>query len=263
MKGGKLNIQGGKNFAKTKVANSRSNMFNQHNVNVVRSGIRNLQQRIAITETTADITSTVTSMGISAVGFNVIKKNDRLIVVNPITGVGADVTASADVKPTDTTISINSVTLFAPSGSYVMFQEEWMNYFIRGGTITSKTIILNAAYKTLSSSPITLVSGVSGIVLIPVNLLIITDGYSSDDEGNNKTLYCGHGTTATPKRLWDSIGSFNYRERSNTTWNMTGDTGMIMNDSVAGDGINLYSSGDFESNEFTLTVYLTYRIDSA
>ena len=45
MKAGKLNIQGGKNInvAKRKVASARGFMFNQHNVNISREGLRNLQ----------------------------------------------------------------------------------------------------------------------------------------------------------------------------------------------------------------------------
>ena len=264
MKGGKLNIQGGKNInvAKRKVANARSFMFNQHNVNISREGLRNLQQRICITETSADITGTVTSVGIVAAAKDIIKNGDKLIIVNPVTGVGSDVVARADVKSTDTQITVSSVVLYAPKGSFVMYQEEWLNYFIRGGTITYKTTILNSAYKTLNTSPITLITGVSDLVMIPVNLLIITDGYSWDDEGNNKTLYCGHGTSTSAANFWDSIASFNYRERANTTWNMTGDTGKIFPSSVSGEPIKLYSSGDFESDDFTLKVYLTYRIDS-
>ena len=138
MKGGKLNIQGGKNInvAKRKVANARSFMFNQHNVNISREGLRNLQQRICITETSADITGTVTSVGIVAAAKDIIKNGDKLIIVNPVTGVGSDVVARADVKSTDTQITVSSVVLYAPKGSFVMYQEEWLNYFIRGGTIT-------------------------------------------------------------------------------------------------------------------------------
>tara|TARA_R100001463_G_scaffold74997_2_gene129040 strand:+ start:7173 stop:7973 length:801 start_codon:yes stop_codon:yes gene_type:complete len=266
MKIGKLNLQGGKNInvAKRKVASAKGFMFNQHNVNISREGIRNLQQRICITETTANIVNaTTTAIGINAIGNDVIKKNDRLVIVNPITGVATNIVVTADVKSSDTSISINTTAISSPLGSFIMYQEEFLNYYVRGGTITKKTTIANAAYKTLNTSPITLVTGVTGMVMIPVNLVIITNGYLSDDEGNNNYLYCGHGTTSTAGRFWDTIRSFNYRVRSNSTWNMTGDTGQIMNDSISGDGINLYSDADFESDEFALTVYLTYRIDSA
>tara|TARA_R100000458_G_C8232031_1_gene213448 strand:- start:293 stop:1090 length:798 start_codon:yes stop_codon:yes gene_type:complete len=265
MKAGKLNIQGGKNInvAKRKVASARGFMFNQHNVNISREGLKNLQQRLCITETTADIAGTVTSIGINTTGYDIIKNLDKLIIVNPVTGVGSDVNVTADVKGSDNLISVASVVLYAPAGSFVMFQEEFLNYFVRGGTITYKTTIANAAYKTLNSVPVTLVSGVTGLVMIPVNLLIITDGYISDDEGNDKYLYCGHGIGILSGTFWDSIRSFNYRERANTTWNMTGDTGKIFASSVAGEPIKLYSSGAFESDDFSLKVYLTYRIDSA
>ncbi len=100
MKAGKLNIQGGKNInvAKRKVASARGFMFNQHNVNISREGLRNLQQRLCITETTADITGTVTSIGINTTGYDIIKNLDKLIIVNPVTGVGSDVNVTADVK---------------------------------------------------------------------------------------------------------------------------------------------------------------------
>ena len=265
MKGGKFNIQGGKIFNKSQgeIKKNQGFMYNQHNANISRLGLRLLQQRLCITETTADIAGTVTSIGINATSFDIIKNADKLIVVNPVSGVGIDVDVTADVKGTDNSIAVASVVMYAPAGSFVMFREEFMNYFIRGGTITYKTTIANADYKTLFSSPVTLVAGATGLVMIPVNLLIITDGYSSDDEGNNKTLYCGHGTSTTAGRFWDSISSFNYRERANTTWNMTGDTGKIFASSISGEPIKLYSNGDFESDEFILKVYLTYRIDSA
>jgi len=264
MKAGKLNIQGGKNInvAKRKVANARSAIFNQHNVNVVRSGIRELQQRVAITELSASVSGTVTSLSINVTSFDIIKANDKLILVHPVTGVASDIQATEDVKATDTSISIASVTLYSPSGSFIMFQEEFLNYFVRGGTITYKTTIANADYKTLNTSPVTLVAGQTGLVMIPVNLLIITSGYSSDEENNDRYLYCGHSTSTLGGRYWDSIRSFNYRVRSNSTWNMTGDTGVIHQDSIKGEGINLYAGGSFESDDFSLLVYLTYRIDS-
>lgn len=265
MKGGKLNIQGGKifNTSQADIKKNQGFMFNQHSNNVTRLGLKQLQQRLAITETTADIVNaTTTSIPINATVNDIIKTKDKLLIVNPVTGVATSITASSDVKGTDTTISIVSATIYAPTGSFIMFSEDWLNYFVRGGTITVKTLINNANYKTLNTSPVTLVSAITGLVMIPVNLLIITSGYVNDDEGNNRTLYCGHGTTQGTGTFWDSIRSFNYRERSNSTWNMTGDTGKIFGSSVSGQPIKLYSDGSFESDNFSLTVYLTYRIDS-
>lgn len=261
----KLNIGGGKLFNRSqgKLSSFKGFMGNQNNSNVARTGLRNLQQRLTITETSADIIGTVTAIGINTTGFDIIKNGDKLIIVNPVTGVGTDVNVTADVKGSDSLIAVASVVLYAPAGSFVMFQEEFLNYFVRGGTITYKTTIANADYKTLNTSPVTLVTGASGLVMIPVNLLIITDGYSTDDESNSRTLFCGHGTGTTAGTYWDNILAFNYRLRNNSTWNMTGDTGKIYNSSIAGQGINLYSSGSFESDDFTLKVYLTYRIDSA
>ena len=261
----KLNIAGGKLFNKTQVKLNRFKGFmgNQNNANAARAGIVNKQQRLSITTLSADAIGTKTAIAINAIGRNIIKNNDKLCVVCPYTGSNIDITVSSDVSSTGTSIPITSADLYCPSGSYIMYQEDFLNYYIRGGTITQQTTIANADYKTLFTSPITLVAGITNMVMIPINLLIITDGYSSDDENNNKNLYCGHGTSITLERYWGRIPSFNYRERSNTTWNMTGDTGMIMNDSISGDGINLYSNGDFESDDFSLKVYLTYRVDSA
>lgn len=261
----KLNIGGGKLFNRSqgKLSSFKGFMGNQNNANVTRTGLRNLQQRLTITETSADIAGTVTSIAINTTGFAIIKNADKLIIVNPVTGVGTDVNVTADVKGSDVSISVASVVIYAPAGSFVMFQEEFLNYFVRGGTITTKKLISNADYKTLNTSPVTLVTGVTGLVMIPVNLLIITDSYSTDDESNNIILYCGHGTSTTAGQYWDNILSFNYRLRKNTTWNMTGDTGKIYDSSIAGQAINLYSNLAFESDDFTLKVYLTYRIDSA
>ena len=265
MKGGKLNIQGGKifNTSQADIKKNQGFMFNQHSNNVTRLGLKQLQQRLAITETTSDIVNaTTTSIPINSTGFDIIKSLDRLVIVNPVTGVATNISPSADVKSTESTMSISSTPIYSPSGSFIMFSEHFFNYFVRGGTITVKTLINNANYKTLNTSPTTLVAGVTGQVMIPVNLLIITSGYVNDDEGNNRTLYCGHGTTQGTGTFWDSIRSFNYRERSNSTWNMTGDTGKIFGSSVSGQPIKLYSDGSFESDDFSLTVYLTYRIDS-
>lgn len=265
MKGGKLNIQGGKifNTSQADIKKNQGFMFNQHSNNVTRLGLKQLQQRLAITETTADIVNaTTTSIPINATVFDIIKTKDKLLIVNPVTGVATSITASADVKSTDTTLSILSATIYAPTGSFIMFSDDWLNRFVRGGTITVKTLINNTDYKALALSPVTLVSGITGLVMIPVNLLIITSGYVNDDEGNNRTLYCGHSTTTGSGTYWDSIRSFNYRERNNSTWNMTGDTGKIFGSSVSGQPINLYADGSFESDDFSLTVYLTYRIDS-
>ena len=131
MKAGKLNLQGGKNInvAKRKVARAKGYMFNQHNVNVSREGLRNLQQRLTITETTSNISGTITSIGINTTGFDIIKNGDKLIIVNPVTGVGVDVNVTADVKGSDSLIAVASVVLYAPAGSFVMFQEEFLNYF--------------------------------------------------------------------------------------------------------------------------------------
>ena len=261
----KLNLQKGRSYnqSQKELNKSTSDLFNQHNLNVTRLGLKQLQQRLSITETTADVVNaSTTSISINTTGFDIIKNKDRLVIVNPVTGVATNISPTADVKGTDTTMSISSAIIYAPSGSFIMFSDDFLNYFIRGGTITVKTIISNANYKILNTSPTTLVSGVTGQVMIPVNLLIITSGYVNDDEGNNRTLYCGHGTTTGTGTYWDSIRSFNYRERSNSSWNMTGDTGKIFGSSVSGQPIKLYSDGSFESDDFSLTVYLTYRIDS-
>ena len=265
MKGGKLNIQGGKifNTSQADIKKNQGFMFNQHSNNVTRLGLKQLQQRLAITETSSDIiASTTSSIPINTVGYDIIKNRDRLVIVNPVTGVSTDINVLADVKSGDTAITIVSTTIYAPAGSFIMFKEDWLNNFIRGGTLTVKKTITNAEYKTLNTSPVTLVSGISGVVLIPVNLLIITSGYVNDDEGNSRYLYCGHSTTTGTGTYWDSIRNFNYRERSNSTWNMTGDTGKIFGSSVSGQPIKLYSNGSFESDDFSLTVYLTYRFDS-
>ena len=265
MKGGKLNLQGNKivNRSQAEIKKNQGFMYNQHNFNVTRLGLKQLQQRLAITETTSDITGTVTSIGINTTGFDIIKNADKLIIVNPVTGVGIDVNVTADVKGSDSLISVASVVLIAPAGSFVMFQEEFLNYFVRGGTITYKTTIANADYKTLNTSPVTLITGASGLVLIPVNLLIRTTDFSSDREDNSFNLYCGHGTSTVSGRYWDSISRFNYRTLGNSTWNMSGKTGSIEALDIDGKSIKLYSNGNFESSDFGLKVYLTYRIDSA
>lgn len=268
MKGGKLNIQGGKifNTSQADIKKNQGFMFNQHSNNVTRLGLKQLQQRLSITETTSDIiASTTTSIPINATVSDIIKTKDKLLIVNPVTGVATSITASSDVKGTDTTLSIVSSTIYAPTGSFIMFSEDWLNYFVRGGTITLKHTILNSAYKTLDSSPVTLVSGSPGLVMIPIGLTIITDGYVNDDEGNNRTLYLGHSTTTTSGTFWDKLTSFNYRQRNNSTWAMLGEkhsSGKIFNSSISGQPIKLYSSGSFESDDFSLIVYLTYRIDS-
>ena len=83
MKGGKLNLQKGRSYnqSQKELNKSTSNTFNQHNVNATRLGLKQLQQRLAITTTSADITGTVTSIGIVATGFATIKRNDELLIV--------------------------------------------------------------------------------------------------------------------------------------------------------------------------------------
>jgi hypothetical protein len=266
MKAGKLNIQGGKNInvAKRKVASARGFMFNQHNVNISREGLKNLQQRLGITTLSADAIGTKTAIAINAIGKNVINTADELVIVCAVTGVKQSVVASDLVSSTDTSISINSSVLYFAAGDYVMFEEDFLNYYIRGGTITSRTILSNAQYRALNTTPITLATGATGLVLIPVNLVIIAVGYSSDKEDNRHDLYCGHSPTNSTlaAQYWDSIRNFNYRVMSDSTWNMTGDTGMIQPASIRTLDIKLYSSGDYESADFSLKVYLTYRIDS-
>tara|TARA_B100001094_G_scaffold90714_1_gene86751 strand:- start:2373 stop:3173 length:801 start_codon:yes stop_codon:yes gene_type:complete len=266
MKGGKLNLQKGRSYnqSQKELNKSTSNTFNQHNVNATRLGLKQLQQRLAITTTSADITGTVTSIGIVATGFATIKRNDELLIVNPVTGASSEVKTDNDVKITDNYISVLSVTLYAPSGSFILFKQSFLNYFIRGGTITYKTTILNAAYKTLGTTPVQLVAGVAGMVMIPINLLIIVGGHVAIRETNNRTLYCAHGTSGAPRNYWDSIRGFNFGMRSNSTWNMRGISGCIFETASVKDlGINLFASGDFANNDYSLNVYLTYRIDSA
>lgn len=259
-------MQGGKivNKSQSEIKKQQEFMYNQHNFNVTKLGLKQLQQRLSITTTSADITGTVTSIGIVATSFATIKNNDKLLIVNPVTGASSELTVTNDVKGTDNYISVSSISLYAPSGSFILFKQSFLNYFIRGGTITYKTTILNAAYQSLGTTPIQLVSGVAGMVMIPINLLIITGGHVNNAEVNSRTLYCSHGTSGAPRNYWDSINGFNHRMRNNSTWNMRGDSGCIFEtNSVKDLGINLFASGDFQSTDYLLNVYLTYRIDSA
>ena len=260
-----VNFNGGKIYKKTQktIFGSQADLYRQQQVNVVRGGLKNEQDRTCITTLTADASGTTTSLTITAVGTNTIRKGDELFIVSKVNNSKQKVVVSQTPSSTDTTLNITSTSLAPfPSGSYIFFSNALMNQRIAGGLLLSIVDLTNAQYKSLGSTEQTLVPADANGYIFPVNVWIETTGYvSSSGETSNRNLYLRYDGGSSTNYL-SSIRSFNRGVRSNSTYvfDLTGVGGKIQNSSILGEALEIQASGNFTDNEFGLRIFTQYQM---
>ena len=261
-----VNFHGGKIYKKTQktIFGSQADSYRQQQVNVVRGGLKNEQDRSCITTLTADASGTTTSLTIASVGANTIRKGDELFIVSKVNNSKQKVVVSQTPSSTDTTLHITSTSL-APfsSGSYIFFSNALMNKRIAGGLLLSIVDLTNAQYKSLGSTEQTLVSADANGYIFPLNVWIETTGYTSSATGetSNRNLYLRYNGGSSTNYL-SSIRSFNRQVRSNSTYifDLTGVSGKIQNSSLLGEALEIQASGNFTDNDFGLRIFTQYQM---
>lgn len=260
-----VNFHGGKIYKKTQktIFGSQADLYRQQQVNVVRGGLKNEQDRTCITTLTADASGTTTSLSITSVGANTLRKGDEILIVSKVNNSSQKVIVSQTPSTTATTLNITSTSLAPfPSGSYIFFSNSLMNQRIAGGLLLSIVDLTNAQYKSLGSTEQTLVPADANGYIFPVNVWIETTGYvSSSGEASNRNLYLRYDGGSSTNYL-SSIRSFNRGVRSNSTYvfDLTGVSGKIQNSSILGEALEIQASGNFTDNEFGLRIFTQYQM---
>ena len=134
--------------------------------------------------------------------------------------------------------------------------------------------LTNSAYRALNSTPLTLLSGVSGKLHIPLNVTIIfTHGGTGADEMTSADLYVGHNATSTIiGNYWASIDRAFYRARNHQLFQLSPgiygagsstNFSRIATKSTFNDGrgrdLKLYTTANFTSTTNTIKVILYYK----
>lgn len=260
-----VNFQGGKVIKKSQknIFGGKADIYNQHQINVLRGGLKNNQDNLCITTTTAAASGTTTSLTVAAPTHATIRKGDKLIIVGKTNGGSQTITAAISLSGTDTTLHISSVSL-APfeAGSYIMFNNQDLNRRIAGGLFLSIVDLDNAAYQALGTTEQTLVSADANSYIFPVQIWIEVNGYVSSGETVNKNLYIRYNGGDSTNYL-GTISSFNRGGRADSTWivPLTGTSShKIQSGSVHGEALEIQASGDFASTDFTLRIFTQYQL---
>ena len=260
-----VNFHGGKIYKKTQktIFGSQADLYRQQQVNVVRGGLKNEQDRTCITTLTADASGTTTSLTITAIGYNTIRKGDELFIVSKVNNSKQKIVVSQTPLTTDTTLHITSTSLGPfPSGSYIFFSNALMNQRIAGGLLLSIVDLTNAEYKSLGSTEQTLVPANANGYIFPLNVWVETTGYTSGSgENSSNSLYLRYNGGSSSNYL-SAISRFNKRVRSNATFifDLTGVSGKIQGSSVIGEALEIQASANFTDNDFGLRIFTQYQM---
>lgn len=267
---GIVNFHGGKIYKKTQkvIFGAKSRLYSENKFNMLRSSFSNTAERTRITATSAIVEGTTTSIPITPTGAPIIRKGDRLLIVDSITNAYQEVTVTQTVSKADSSITITSIDL-GPynSGSSIYFSAQTMSQRIAGGVLLSEVDIDNAGYVALGTTPQTIVSSNSNGYIFPVQIWIQVLGWTSSagNESANETLYVWYSSSGGTSNYLGRIPSFNRGARANSTWIFPllgyNEGGRIqINNTFSGEGLVLQSSGNFASSQFTLKVFVQYQM---
>lgn len=264
--GGQVNFHGGKIIKKTQksVFGSQALTFQQHQMNVVRGGLYNQQERTCITTLSADLASdsAVTTISINAIGDDIIKEGDKLLIVSRVNNNYAEVTATASVGAAAVAISITSKVLPPfPSGAFIFFNKRTENIMLSRALYYTETTVSNAEYQALGTTEITLVPASDGLIL-PVAIYIqAIDG--SNRELTNSDLYFMYENGLVASKYLAYFSRFNSGGREDGFWvaQLTGHTNnQIMNSIPTAESFVMKATVDFTSTSFSLVVTTQYQM---
>jgi len=258
-----VNFHGGKIYKKSQktIFGGKEDIYNQHQVNVLRGGLQNNQNNHCITFSKVAVSGVTTSFTIEPTTYNTIRKGDSLLIVNKVNGASQEITASQSIDGTSTTLHIVSTSL-APfeTGSYIMWNNKILNQRIAGGLLLDVQEITNAQYRGLDSVPIPLITGNSNGYIFPVQVWVEVNDYNGIAEAIRADLFLRYASGSFSQPL-ASIRNFNYRINSNSMWifSLIGNGGKIQASSIATETLFLESTNAFLNLDFTMKVFTQYQ----
>ena len=207
-----------------------------------------------------------------------LRKGDYFYIYNRKTFKSLYLQCDRDLLDTDTSIIITSTTISVNdniiSGSLIVPDFKKMTARVSNTPEFKRFDLTNSAYRALNSTPLTLLSGVSGKLHIPLSVTILLNhGGVGADEMTSADLYVGHNATSTIiGNYWASMDRAFYRARNDQYFQLSAGiygagsstdfsripTKSTFNDAKGRD-LKLYTTANFTSTSNTIKVFLYYK----
>lgn len=233
---------------------------------------------------TLNSTATLTSVPIRPPseyggGDYLLRKGDTFYIYCQFTYRSIKLTADADLMHSSTILSITSTSFIKGrdtfrDGAFIIFDNKVVTERISNAPQLKRFDLTNSAYRALNSTPLTLLTGETGKLHIPLNVtIILTHGGIGADEMTSADLYVGHSATSTiAGNYWASMDRAFYRARNHRLFQLSPgiygagastDFSRIATKSVFNDGrgrdLKLYTTANFTSTTNTIKVILYYK----
>ena len=238
----------------------------------------------AITTTTTTINSTATLTSISITNPRLtgaedymLRKGDTFFIYDCFSFSYKKLTCDSDLLKTDSTITITSTSFVKGtdvfrSGSFIIADQ---NLIVERTSLTpnfKRFSVNNASYRTLNTSPLTLLPAETGVLHLPLSCHIRYI-HGGTDEMARANVFIGHNSGITTSgNFWSSIASLGYRATSSMLLEMgagievTSGTNSwrhsyslsSSNDGV-GLAVKLYASAGLSSPTNSLDIYFYYK----
>jgi len=233
---------------------------------------------------TLNSTATLTSVPIRPPseyggGDYLLRKGDTFYIYCQFTYNSIKLRANADLMHSSTILSFTSTSFIKGrdtfrDGAFIIFDNKVVTERISNAPQLKRFDLTNSAYKSLNSTPLTLLTGETGKLHIPLNVsIILVQGGAGADELTSADLYVGHSATSTLRgNFWASIDRAFYRARNNQYYQLSpGIYGAgastdfkniplksTFNDAIGRD-LKLYTTANFTSTANTIKVILYYK----
>ena len=206
---------------------------------------------------------------------SLVKKGDTFYIYNPRTFRYKKLTADQDLNSGDTSIRFTSTTFtrgeYYPTNSYIIADNKQQIKKVNEGVLYKKFTLSNAEYKTLYTSPYTLLTGESNYIHMPITCYI--QYIHGADEMTRADLYIGHDSgTTTIGEYWGSVNEAFYRHRNavllqigastysaGSSGNYIGTVYKSSSDDARADDLTLYTTADYTSASSYIIVHLWYQ----
>tara|TARA_R100001086_G_scaffold199785_2_gene115985 strand:- start:8069 stop:9052 length:984 start_codon:yes stop_codon:yes gene_type:complete len=210
-------------------------------------------------------------------GNYLLRKGDAFYIYNRKTFQCIRLVCDADQTDAATSITITS-TVFTVndsfiSGSYIIPDFRLITERVSNAPEFKRFDLTNSAYRSLNTSPLTLVAGQSGTLIIPLNVTILFNhGGTGHDEMTAADMYVGlYAPSIGTAQYWASIDRFAFRSRDPLLYQLSpgiyGAGSSTNFQYIAqktrltpiGKDLKLYTTANFTSTGNTITVLIYYK----
>ena len=230
-----------------------------------------------ITTTNEHLTTnqSIHSITINAAQYDrMLKKGDTFYLVNRKSFNMKKLMCDNDLLNGITTLSITSTAFtkadWFPLGSFIVADNKKSVEVVSNAPLFKKISLTNTEYKSLNTSPFTLLSAETGVLKIPLNIAVRY--IHGADEMTRAKIYIGHNSPQYfVGTYWASIDNAFYRGRDNQLLNFGSESygaestskykftniKSSSNDAF-GLALKLYANTDFTSASSTIEIYINY-----